>query len=228
MTEEKVLSLDQALSHGWEMMKKNFWFLLVVFVITVAVSMVFSFFSDPLSKHLHQTIPAVLYAVLMIMDCVVGLIITIGMRKIYLKIIDGIKPEFNDLYLHYKYFWRYLAVSLLYGLLVIAGLILLIFPGIYWAIKYRFAPILVIDQNTSVMESFHKSAEMTKGVMWSLFAFDWITLIIVMIGFLVIFVGIIPAAFVVSLANIFIYRKLAGKSKAKEPVKELTEATATA
>ena len=216
MASEKTFSIDQALVHGWENMKKHFWFLLGVIGITMVISMIFSFAMDPLKNHLSETIPAIGYYLLTIVDAIITTIIGIGIVKIYLKITDNETPEYSDLYRHTKYFWKYLATSILLALLVVAGLILLIFPGIYWGIKYRFAPFLVIDQNMGIMESFRKSNEMTTGVMWSLLAFTWASLVVIAIGCLVLLVGVIPAAWIAGLANIFIYRQLAGKSKEKE------------
>ena len=68
-------------------------------------------------------------------------------------------------------------------LIVLAGFILLIIPGIIWSIKYQYMIYLVIDKNMGIRESMKLSAAMTDGVKWDLLAFEFITGIINVLGF---------------------------------------------
>ena len=52
---------------------------------------------------------------------------------------------------------RYLGASILYGLMVAVGIIFLVIPGIYLAIKYQFYGILIVDKNLDIMASLKKA-----------------------------------------------------------------------
>lgn len=59
---------------------------------------------------------------------------------------------------------KFALIFIVYGLVVGAGLILLIIPGIYLAIKYGLTPYLVLENpKLGVIEALKKSGELTKG-----------------------------------------------------------------
>jgi uncharacterized membrane protein len=103
--------------------------------------------------------------------------------------------------------------------------ILLIVPGVIWAIKYQFYGYLIIDKKMGVMEALKKSAEMTDGIKLDLFGLGLVLLGVIILGALVLGVGLLAAIPTVWLATAYVYRKL---SKAASKSKEITEETATA
>jgi uncharacterized membrane protein len=131
---------------------------------------------------------------------------------ISLKIVDGKKPEFADIYKHYNLLLNYFLGSLLYGLVIIAGFILLIIPGIYWGIKYQFITYLIIDKKMGPLEAFKKSGKLTNGVKMKLFWLGIAFIGITIVGMLLIGIGLIVAWPVIALAAAHVYRKLSPKS----------------
>jgi len=206
-------SIDEALRFGWEKMKKYIWVYLGILAIIFAISYIFGGVEALLANihiaNLHQ----VLVVLLNVLSFVASTIISIGLFKFTLKIVDGKKMSFTDIYSHYKYFWNYLGGEILYGLLVLAGFVLLIFPGVYWAIKYRFVPFLIVDQDMSIGESFKKSAEMTKGNKWTMFGFSFVLKIVILLGFLALLFGVFVAIPIVLISSGFVYRKLINTNK---------------
>lgn len=78
-----------------------------------------------------------------------------------------------------------LLASLLVGSITLVGIMLLIIPGIYFAIKYSFTSYIVITENVGVWEAFSRSGKYTQGYKIDLllkmfFSFG--------VGFLVVFV----------------------------------------
>jgi hypothetical protein len=59
--------------------------------------------------------------------------------------------------------------GLLYNLMVGAGTLVFIVPGIFIAIIYVFSIYFVIDTNSTIGEGFSKSALLTKGHLWVIF-----------------------------------------------------------
>ncbi|MEA3324508.1 MAG: hypothetical protein U9Q37_05135 [Euryarchaeota archaeon] len=58
---------------------------------------------------------------------------------------------------------------ILYGFIVVGGLILLTIPGIIWAIKFQFFDYLIVDKGLGPIDALEKSSEITRGVKWDLF-----------------------------------------------------------
>ena len=104
--------------------------------------------------------------------------------------------------------WDYILGSLLYILIVIGGLILLIVPGIIWAIKYQFYGYAIIDKKMNAFDAINESGRITQGHKWTLLGLFFANLGIVILGFLCLIVGIFAAIPVVELATAFAYRTL--------------------
>ncbi len=65
---------------------------------------------------------------------------------------------------------KLLLAAALFNLLVAAGTILLIIPGIYLAVKFIFVFLNIIDIDCGVIEAFRKSYNATKDNFWRLLA----------------------------------------------------------
>jgi len=48
--------------------------------------------------------------------------------------------------------------------MIVVGLISLIVPGIIWAIKYMFIPLLIVDKGMGVQETMTASDKMTNTI----------------------------------------------------------------
>lgn len=84
--------------------------------------------------------------------------------KFVLQIKSGHKvTNINPLLPTLPQYGKYLVVSFVYGLMIFIGLLLLVVPGIYLAIKYAFAHTFIVDQNTGIKEAFSKSSMMTQN-----------------------------------------------------------------
>jgi uncharacterized membrane protein len=62
------------------------------------------------------------------------------------KLLQGQTPEFRDFFTGFQYYLPLLLLSLVTGLFIGIGTILLIIPGIYLAVAYLFAAYLVVDR----------------------------------------------------------------------------------
>lgn len=66
----------------------------------------------------------------------------------------------------YKYMLRYFMISLVTGLIVGLGIVLLIIPGIMFGVWYSFAILLVLDKDMKIGQALKTSKEMVKGKFW--------------------------------------------------------------
>ncbi|MEN8252963.1 MAG: hypothetical protein ABFQ62_01145 [Patescibacteria group bacterium] len=191
----KSFSISETVSKAWKLTKANIGFLVGVVLIAWIFPML-------ITKLLGEGLLSSL------LSSAASIIISIGLINISLKIISGKKPKFENLYESYPVFFSYLFASVLVGLMVIVGLIFLIIPGIYLALKYQFAPYLVIDKKMGAIEAIKKSGEMTKGKLMDLFFLALVMLLINILGVLALGVGLLVSTPVSMLSVAYVYKKL--------------------
>ncbi len=74
---------------------------------------------------------------------------------------------------------KVLGASILYGLIVLVGLVFMIIPGIYFALALLFIPYLLILKDQSFEDSFSGSMGMVKGQWWNLFGYVFVLQLII-------------------------------------------------
>lgn len=62
-----------------------------------------------------------------------------------------------------SYVVRYAVLWLLYSLLVLAGTVLFVLPGVYWAVQFSFVSYVLVFENTGVREAFRRSKTYVRG-----------------------------------------------------------------
>lgn len=184
-------------------MKNNFWFFvglgIIIGLAIIIPGMINGLIAKkaPVSNFLIQIIGTILQ-----------IIIGMGAIKIALNFCDNQKSRYRDLFGQYKLFFKYIFASILYGLIVAAGLILLIAPGIIWSVKFGLFQYFIIDKKTGPIDALKKSAIITKGAKWNLFLFRLLLVLINLLGFFALLIGFFVTAPVTMVASAFVYRKL--------------------
>lgn len=199
----KSFSKKEALSHAWNTFKKNWQFLIVVIIIVAAVNFLPSLFQD----QIKDSFPVV-NVVVSIALWFVQLVFSIGLIVISLKYVDAKKPKIEDLWQHYRFFLNYFLGSLLYGLIVLVGLILLVVPGVIWAIKFHFYEYFIVDKKMGPLEALSASGKITKGNKWNLFLLGLIFFGLAILGLIAFGIGLFIVWPVIMIANAYVYRKL--------------------
>ena len=208
--EQKPFYIGQSLSWAWDTFKTNVGFLILVFLILWVVGAIFDI---PIYFWRSSVPPLILNGV----SLLVGTFLSIAVLKICLRFLDGGGSDFTDLYTGYPYFLNMIIGFILYGLLIVAGLILLIVPGIYWATKYMLVGYLIVDQDMSPTDAFKKSGQMTQGSKWHLLLFVVASLGINILGVIACGIGLFITMPLTALASAHIYRSLADFSKSSQP-----------
>lgn len=206
-------NIEESFKQAWELTKKHFWLMLGVGVVTMLISYAlegveytFLAWSKDMS---FMYLP---YLVLLVIGFLVSLVLTFNTYRIMFDLVDGKSAKVKDLFRCDSFIKsrlpHWLIAQLVYGIIVMLGLIFLIVPGIYLAIKYMYVNMLMIEKDITIKEAFKKSAEMTKGEMWHLIGMGMVCIIVVMLGLILLIIGVVPAIILVAFATMLVYRKL--------------------
>jgi uncharacterized membrane protein len=202
----KKFSIEEAISFSLEILKNNFWFILGLQVIVLAINLfpeVANFvFEDFSTMEIPLLIVAIGFFILQI-------IVSIGMIKIFLGLHDKKdQRSVGELFSGVDYFFNYIIGGVIYAIIVVFGFILLIIPGIIWSMKYQFFAYLIIDKNMRPIDALKESARITQGHKMNLFIFSLLAILLNLAGLLFFGIGLLVTIPLTSLAVVRIYRKL--------------------
>ncbi len=192
-----------AIKFGWQKTKEHFWFLLLVMAGSTVISGILKSMSHGNGDMGFAGVISFLFQV----------VVSVGTIAIALKIVRGKEFGFSDFRVSFEVFWKYIVTSILLGLLVGAGMILLIIPGIYFAIRYGLATYLVVDKHLGPLEAMKRSALITGGNKWKLFEFLLIVIGVNILGALALLVGLVVSIPTTFIAGVWVYNELLKKSE---------------
>ncbi len=203
MDDKKFLK-KEAIDFGWETAKANIgFFVLFVLIIWIANGICYApsgyywvefYFWSPIFS---------------LLSWVVGIFIHMAVVRVSLRFNHGETAELEDLWAGYPKFPEFLVGSILYFLLVLAGMILLIIPGIYWAVRYQFFGYCIMDRDVGPVEAMKMSGRITRGSWWNLFWLGILQFLVVLLGILACCVGLFWAMPTAMVAHGYAYVKLA-------------------
>jgi hypothetical protein len=156
--------LSGVLGEAWQMYKAHAWHLLAIaFVIYLAAAVIAA-----LLALVSSTIGAVL-------GSLVEIFAAFLLQATLVKAVQDVRDGRADLSLGETvraatpYFWAVAGASILAGIAITIGLILIIVPGLYlitiWAV---IIPVIVLEQS-GVMASFGRSHQLVRGRGWHVF-----------------------------------------------------------
>lgn len=189
----KKFSISKAVRFGWDSTKKNVgFFIVLLFGVFLLAYILLSFFN-------HEAA-----------DVIIDLALVFGLIGVALSLVDKKKVKFKTFFKTQKFYPQFLLAAILYHLLVAVGLVLLIVPGIIWALQYKFYGYFIAE-GAGPIEAFKKSYRITKGHLWELFWFNVILIGVLILGIMAFVVGIFVAIPVIMNATAHAYRQLGGK-----------------
>lgn len=204
---QKMFSKREALRFGWETVKQNLGLILVLVLVSGVIYYVPSVIQAVVGE-IDGTALGAVSALVTIVFWPFQVAVSLGWLKIGLNFVDGKGSTVNDLFIYWRYFFKYLIAGLVYALIVAGGLILLIVPGIIWAVKFQFWPYLLVDKNLGPIEAIKASGKITQGAKWNLFLFGWLLFFVNLLGVLALLIGLLVTIPVTMLASAFVYRQL--------------------
>lgn len=201
--QERKFSRKEALNFGWQVMKKNFWLLVGIFLIAGLFYFLPSAIAEATKKKILPV--SVIFNIIYI---IVSYIVQMGMMGIALKLCDGERVKINDLFAYTGKFFKYLAASILYGLIVLGGTILLVVPGIIWGIRFGLYGYAIVDKDIGPISALKLSSKITYGAKWDLAVFGLFVFGINLLGILCLILGLFATLPATMIASAFVFRQL--------------------
>lgn len=195
-----------ALAYGWGTLRGNLGPLLAISAVYVAVEAALGFVGPAMQMVGAGTASVTLVEVALALA--VSAPLGAGLWLAYLETTRGTSPEVGDLLDGYDRFADIVLAAFIVALAVGIGLLLLILPGIYIAIRLAFVPLLVMDEEMGAWEAVQESGERTGGESLGLLLLLVATVVILFAGLLLLVVGIIPALAWVGVSWAGYYRAL--------------------
>jgi uncharacterized membrane protein len=212
-------SIVESLSYGFGKAKKFFWITLGLYILAYLVNYIVNFvgaFALGFSVESGFLISMPIMVIVVALSIYVSVMISLGWQRVVLAVLSGKAPalaHFLDTDNH-RYFWQYIGACILRGLIILAGTILLVIPGIVWAYTYMYAPLLVVDEKLSPTKALAASRKLVAGQRLNLFVWSLALLGVNIVGALCLGVGLLLTIPTTFYAWVYVYGKLAGKKTA--------------
>ena len=215
-------SIKEAYRWGWSAFKENWKFLIGILFIAFFVQFAFGVLEKTIlmffqsgSSQILQIFLGILYIIVSLTSMIVNILIMLGYIDICLKIYDNKKVCYKDLFMQHKKLPVAIFAAILYLIGVSLGLLLLIIPGIIVGILLSYYPYYIVDENKGSIDSLKESYALIRPVFFKMLLFMIVNILVVMLGTLALFVGLLVAYPVVALANTFVYRSLVAQNCTK-------------
>jgi uncharacterized membrane protein len=203
----QTFSIKGVFRDSWSMMKKEFWKYVLVGLILMAVSFVASIFEE------SNIVYALVSFLLQIYLGLVWLLFSVRSVQKGELVFKDIFAEINP-----KIYIKFFLLSLLVSLVVMLGFVLLIIPGVLFAIAYQFSGYFMVDGELGVRAAMKKSWRATKGLRWKLFWLSLLVGLLNILGLAVVGVGLFVTVPLTSLVLGHVYVNVIKKRNITEPV----------
>ncbi len=216
-----TFSPTEAIKFGWATFKKNAGFtigvIVIVYIIQAIVSMLsgggpsFNFSIDQTTSSYQTSSGSLLGGIGTIIGAIVSILLSLGLVKAFLNLVNNGKGDFKDLFVeftNFKVLINYIIASIVVGFIVIGGFFLLIIPGIYLGARLGLFQYYIIEKEMGAMDSVKASWHATSGNVINILVFGFLSFLVIIAGVVALLVGLLVAVPVVILADIYVYKML--------------------
>lgn len=199
----KNFSFGDAFQTGWAKLKEHWLFFVLAYTTVFLVSGVFSGLAEGPYKEIEPTA-----GILSLIGYLLRVWLNFNLLVAIIRLFDGAKPEWRDLFVWREETISYFGASILYGLMVLIGCLFFLIPGIYLAVKYGFYGYLIADKKLGAFDALKMSGQLTEGVKWLIVGYTFAAFGVILLGMLALGVGLFVAIPVVAVGFAFVYRSL--------------------
>ena len=195
----------------WYIWKPYVFFGLIVFLISFVIFL-------PLALLVDESVVNVVSTILSCIASLVGTVFAVGYSKYCLDFVRGKKQDWKACFdFIKKHFGTVILLSILIGLIILGGMLLLIVPGIIFAIGHSlYQEVYADNPELSATEAVKKSWNLTKGYKKDIFVLylsfiGWQLLAVLTLGIL--YIWLTPY---MTVTQLLFYEELVKKEKTKK------------
>ena len=196
--------LSDVLRAAWKGLVSQIWLLAGLLIGYVIVSLSLILFI-PIPEQGSLSVAAIAIALL---GLGLSLLFSLGYTKNMFETLDGEEPQFSAYGQQSRKIITGLIAGLIYTVIVTVGLALLVFPGIYLAIRLQFCYASIVEEDTGIVTSLKRSWEITKGQAMPLFLLLLVTIGFTVLGLAFFAIGVFVTFPLVGLIYCYTFRKL--------------------
>ncbi|MDH3678867.1 MAG: hypothetical protein OEV40_02835 [Acidimicrobiia bacterium] len=208
MTTELVparrIEIGGAFSYGWRKLMANPAPWLLVAVVGLLTGAVLSWLSQLTSNSPGSLIFG-------LAEFIVSSVVGFTLLSMALDAVNGRTVRIPDYGDRLDAIVTYTVATFLYGLGVAFSLVLLIVPGIMFAVAYYYYGMIVVDTGADPITALREARALSKGHRWPMFGAGLLAMAITLLGLIAFGVGILLSIPVTSLAAAHIYQQLRGR-----------------
>lgn len=220
------------IKRGWELLKRNVSVIVLVgvvyFGVMIGVGVVSGLLevladggaaptSSPFEQGGNGEVPAGVVAVQVVTQIITQLVSTflgLGATRIGLNLVSGREASVGMLFGEGNKLLRAIGASILFGLMVAIGFMLLIVPGIYLALRFGQYMYGIVDKDLGVIDSLKYSSSITTNNRLNLFVLWIFGFLLTIAGMLACGVGLLVVIPIMWLASCVAFRWLQFGNKA--------------
>ncbi len=210
---EAKFKISEVIGTSWRCTKSQIWALAGMFIAYMVVSSIASMFvptSTPAGAGINS-----------LMGLIISTLFLLGYIRNLFQTMDGEEPQFSAYGQEARKFLSFFVAYIVFIAVVGIGLVFLLIPGIYLAIRLQFfQQVIVSETSCSPIDALKKSWALTKGQEWPIFLLCLAMFGIMLLGLILLFVGYFVAAPLCLMIQACVYRKLvAAQMETEENVK---------
>lgn len=203
----ETLDVMACIKRGFELTKRHFGIIFLVILAYMSIAIASNLILKLLDVVLglsHQFKNGSPLNIALTQVC--SIFLSLGVTRIGLNLVSGKDVKVSMLFGEGNKLLRAIGASILFGLMVCLGLILLIVPGIYLALRYGQFLTAIVDRDLGILEAFDYSSSITANNRLLLFGLGLLSILIVLVGFVACGVGLIFTIPVAELGLFVAYR----------------------
>ncbi len=189
-----AVDFGDIISHAWSVWKANLGVLVGATAITFGISMGFGIVTsviEELGRSKDAPVLLVLGSILNMVSSLVNLLVGIGMARICLNAARRRPVQVSMLFGGADSFMPVLGGTILFMLGMVGGLLLLIIPGLIFALLAWTYYYLIVDRQCGVLESFSRAFEMGKLNWGTSLVMSMMSMLMFFAGLLALVVGLL-------------------------------------
>lgn len=198
---EPKFMISEVFGTSWKYTKSQIWVLAGLFIGYLILSSLISVLFMPAQGWVGKTVANLLSAVILSA-------FMLGYIKNMFQTLDGEEPQFSAYGSQARKIVTYFVASLICYVAIAIGMILLVVPGIYLALRLQFYGQFIVEEDCGITESLKRSWEITQGQGMPLFLLLLAMIGIVLVGVILLFVGVFVAVPLIYMMQCYVFRKL--------------------